>query len=195
VRPRPGAREQEVRGVVLAVLGDDVSSTQLLSPGARLEGLRGRLRALASQVLETLDPGFAARARACGGGILIAGERFARGEPRAPAAACLAELGVRAVLARSFAPGAARTLVHAGLLPMRCGDQAGGPVAGRGDEVELPALEKILAAAGTLVARNLTCGSHLHLRHDLSPRERLIVQAGGLLGFVREGGAVEREEG
>jgi aconitate hydratase len=172
------------RGEVLAVLGDDVESIHLIPSGARLEDLRSRLSSLASQMLSGRVPGFAKRARERSGGFLVAGREFARGEPRAAAALCLEELGVRAVLAASYAPGAARTLVHAGVIPL-LGTAEGGPqVLECGDELELPGLLDGLVPARPLVARNLTRGTHLSLRHDLSARQIAILRAGGLLPFV-----------
>jgi aconitate hydratase len=172
------------RGEVLAVLGDELECARLLAPGARLEGLRGRLRALAGQVLVGIDPGFPERARERGGGFVVAGTGFARGEPRAAVALCLAEWSVRAVLARSYAPGAAQALVHAGVMPLLLTQEAGPGPFERGDELELPGLPEALVPAQPLTARNLTRGTHVTLGHDLSARAIAVLRAGGLLPFV-----------
>jgi len=180
----PTALRSPFRGEVLAVLGDELECARLLAPGARLEGLRGRLRALAGQLLAGIDPGFAERARERGGGFLVVGTGFARGEPRAAVAVCLAESSVRAVLARSYAPGAAQALVHAGVMPLLLTQEGmPGPLA-RGDELELPGLPEALVPAHPLTARNLTRGTHVTLGHDLSVRAIAVLRAGGLLPFV-----------
>ena len=172
------------RGEVLAVLGDELECARLLAPGARLEGLRGRLRALAGQLLAGVDPGFAERARELGGGVLVAGAGFARGEPLAAVALCLAESSVRAVLARSFAPGAALALVHAGVMPLLLTQEGMPGLLERGDELELPGLPEALVPAHPLTARNLTRGTHVTLGHDLPARAIAVLRAGGLLPFV-----------
>lgn len=180
----PMALRRPFRGEVLAVLGDELKCASLLAPGARLEGLRGRLGALAGQLLAGIDPGFAGRARERGGGFLVAGTGFAGGEPGAAVAVCLAESSVMAVLARSYAPGAAQALVHAGVMPLLL-TQDGMPVPlERGDELELPGLPEALVPAQPLTARNLTRGTHVTLGHDLSAREIAVLRAGGLLSFV-----------
>ncbi len=186
-RARPGApgmAQGRYRGEVLAILGDEVECARLLAPGARLEGLRGRLRAFAGQLLAGIDPGFAARAHERGGGFVVAGTGFARGEPRAAVAVCLAEWSVRAVLARSYAPGAAQALVNAGVMPLRW-TQVGttGPF-DRGDELELPGSPEALLPAQPLTVRNLTRGTHVTLLHDLSAQAIAVLRAGGLLPFV-----------
>ena len=172
------------RGEVLAVLGDELECARLLAPGARLEGLRGLLRALAGQLLAGIDPGFAERARERDGGFVVAGTGFARGEPRAAVALCLAESSVRAVLARSYAPGAAQALVHAGVMPLLLTQEAESGPLERGDELELPGLPEALVPAHPLAARNLTRGTHVTLGHDLSGRAIAVLRAGGLLPFV-----------
>jgi aconitate hydratase len=180
----PTALRSPFRGEVLAVLGDELECTRLLAPGARLEGLRGRLRSLAGQLLAGIDPGFVERAREQGGGFIMAGTGFARGEPRAAVAVCLAEWSVRAVLARSYAPGAAQALVHAGVMPLLLTQEGmPGPLE-RGDELELPGLPEALVPGHPLTARNLTRGTHVTLGHDLSARAIAVLRAGGLLPFV-----------
>jgi aconitate hydratase len=186
-RARPGepnAPGGPFRGEVLAVLGDELDCARLLAPGARLEGLRGRLHSLAGQLLAGMDPGFAERARERGGGVLVAGTGFARGEPRAAVAVCLAESSIRAVLARSFAPGAALALVHAGVMPLLLTQEGAQGLLERGDEVELPGLPEALVPGHPLTARNLTRGTHLRLGHELSARSISVLRAGGLLPFV-----------
>jgi aconitate hydratase len=97
---------------------------------------------------------------------------------------CLAEWSVRAVLARSYAPGVARTLVDAGVMPLLLKQQAEPGTLERGDELELPGLPEALVPGHPLTARNLTRGTHLTLGHDLSAREIAVLRAGGSLPFV-----------
>jgi aconitate hydratase len=180
----PAGLPGPLRGEVLAVLGDDLECAQLLAPGARLEGLRSRLSALAGQLLAGIDPDFPDRARERRGGFVVVGREFASGEPRAAVALCLAESSVRAVLARSYVPGMAQALVHAGVMPLRLTQEAEAKTLEQGDELELPGLPEALTPARTLTGRNLTRGTHLTLGHDLLEREIAVLRAGGLLGFV-----------
>ncbi len=165
------------RGAVLVALGDGVEAGALLAPGARLEGTRGRLRAMAGALLAGIEPGFAERARRCGGGWVVAGTDFLRSEPAAAAAVCMAELGLWGILARSYAPGAVRALVHAGVIPFTIGAE----VPARGDELEVAGLPEVLVPGHPVTARDLTRGVHLRLAHDLSAREIAIVRAGGIV--------------
>ncbi|HVP14835.1 MAG TPA: hypothetical protein VMS88_04785, partial [Terriglobales bacterium] len=172
------------RGEVLARLEDDVRGEDLLPSGARLDELRARISSLAGQVLSGRVPDFAERARARCGGFLVAGGGFGRGDGLVPAALCLNELGVHAVLAESYAPCAARTLVHAGVVPLLLASVGPSAVLACGDELELPGLLDRLRPDAPLEARNMTRGTRIPLRHELAVREIAILRSGGLVAFA-----------
>jgi aconitate hydratase len=184
------ARPRRWRGEVLVVLGDEVEATALLAPGARLDELRGRLRALAGALLAGIEPGFAERARRQGGGWIAAGSGFLGGPGSAAAAVCVAEAGVWGILARSYVPGAARTLAHAGVVPFTIA----GDAPRRGDEVEVTGLPEALQPGQPLAARDLTRGVHLSLAHDLSAREIAVLQAGGAPAYAARTRPRDEEE-
>jgi aconitate hydratase len=145
---------------------------------------------MAGVLLAASEPGFAERARRQGGGWMVAGKGFLRGEAAAAVAACMAEVGVWGILAGSYAPGAARTLAHAGVIPFTI--PADGPR--RGDEVEVAGLPEALVPGHPIAGRDLTRGVHLSLAHDLSAREIAILQAGGLVAFAARSGPRGQEE-
>jgi len=182
-RGAPAEAAWPARGEVLAVLGDDAAADTVLPPGARLEEARGRLHAMAGGLLAGIEPDFAERARRRGGGWLVAGRGFLAGSAAA-AAVCLAEAGVWGILARSYAPGSACTLVHAGVIPF----VVGGEAPRRGDEVEVAGLPHALLPGHPVAGRNLTSGVALSLGHDLSAREVAILRRGGLVSAAWAGG-------
>jgi aconitate hydratase len=187
--PRPRRRKRkvssrEVGGEVLAVLGDGTDSARVLRPGARYESLRGHLRALAGQVLEGTVPRFGALAQERGGGVLVAGSDFGRGEPQAAVAVCLAELGVRTVVARSYAPGAEAALAHAGVVPLLLREVALPGTLECGDELELSGVPESLVPGRAVVGRNLTRGTRLALGHGLAGRDVEVLRAGGIVPHV-----------
>lgn len=170
-----------LRGTVLAVAGDGVAAETILPWGARIRPLLGDIERLADYVFHGVDGGFASRARRHGGGWILAGEGFGHGASRDPVALALLALGVRGVVAASFAPDFRRQLVHAGLLPLTFVVPAERGGTGAGDELEIPGLPDALWEGAPLVVRNLTRGTRFTVRHDLGPRRVEIVTAGGLL--------------
>jgi len=134
-------------------------------------------------VLEQVAPGFAQRARQQGGGFVVAGANYGQGSSREHAALGPLHLGVRAVLARSFARIHRANLVNFGILPLVLPEGAA-PAAG--DELRLPGVREALAQGKPVVVENLTQGTRGEARHDLSGRQVEIVLAGGLLRYMAE---------
>ncbi len=88
---------------VLLKLGDKVSTDDISPAGAAVLVFRSNIPAIAEFCFKYVDPEFAARARAAGSGIVVAGELYGQGSSREAAAIGPMYLGVRAVLAKSFA--------------------------------------------------------------------------------------------
>jgi aconitate hydratase len=166
---------------VLARLGDRITSEQVLPWGARVRELVNNFPALSEYGFGDLEPGFFARARQARGGFLVAGAEFGMGEAWDTAALVMVELGVRAVLARSIAPGFDRLLALAGVLPLAWAGSDDGSAVKEGDELEFPGVPETLIADRPLVVRNLTRGTQYTLRHDLSDRDVRRLRRGGLL--------------
>jgi aconitate hydratase len=175
-----------VRGLVLLRCGDNVTTDQVLPWGARIAPRAGDIGALRAHAFETLDPDFARRALASGGGFVLAGEGLGQGPAREQAGLALVALGVRAVIARSWDPGFRRRLLAAGALPLTFARAADLDAFAAGDELELPTLPHGLEPGRPLVVRNLTNGTQLDVRHDLDGRAIAIAKSGGLLRYAAE---------
>src|SRR5262245_5242722 len=170
-----------LRGVVLQRFPDRVSTLQALPVGPRVWRHRGDLSQLAEHLFAGLDGSFASRARALGGGIVVAGSEYGVGPHRAHLVPALVALGVRVVIAESFAPAHRAELILHGVLALRpAPDTEPGELA-LGDELEFPGLPEMLERNKPLVARDLTRGTQVTLFHDLSTREIEWIRAGGLL--------------
>ena len=176
--------ETGLRGTVLIRAGDQAGTEQILPWGARMAPLIGDLAALADHAFVTMDPEFAARARARRGGFVLAGRDFGVGVPRLYAALALLELGVSATLAISYAPVFRDQLVQAGILPLCFTSEADARGASPGDELEIAGLQDALEVGRALTARNLTQGIQYAIRHDLGPLDCAIARAGGRLAWA-----------
>jgi len=140
---------------------------------------------MAEHLYAAFDPTFAARARALGGGFVVAGADYGMGPHRPHVVLAMVALGVRAVIATSFAAGHRAEMIRHGVLPLRrqpAGAEPGDPwELAAGDELEIPGLPDMLERNKPLVVRNLTHGTQITLHHDLTEREIELVRAGGLL--------------
>jgi aconitate hydratase len=178
----------EVAGPVLLKVGDRISTDDISPSGAQVLVLRSNVPAIAEFTFRRVDPEFPARARAAGGGIIVAGQTYGQGSSREVAALGPMHLGVRAVIAKTFARIHRANLVNWGILPLEFADPADYDAVAVGDRLRVSALAEGLAA-GTLIVENETQGQRFATRCALTAREQVILRAGGRLAHTREAGS------
>jgi aconitate hydratase len=172
---------------VLLKLGDDVSTDEILPAGARVLPVRSDIARIAEFSFEPLDPTYVERARrAQGGHALVAGRNYGQGSSREHAAYAPRTLGLRAVIARSYARIHRENLINYGVAPLLFADEAGYGAVAQGDVLVLPGVDDLLARDGVFELENRTRGAGVRVRHDLSPREMEVLRAPGLIRWARE---------
>ncbi len=189
--PMRGPLSDTIRGRVLLVAGDNVTTDDIMPAGAEILPLRSNIPAISRHVFSRLDPEFAHRARREGGGFILGGANYGQGSSREHAALAPMALGVRAVFAHSFARIHHANLVNFGILPLSLPE--GAPVA-QGDELEMSAVRTALAAPRPLRVENLTNGKTFEVTCELTPRQVQVLLAGGLLNYMRQGGRAAGDE-
>jgi aconitate hydratase len=168
-------------------VGDNITTDHIMPAGSRLLPLRSNIPALSEHVFERVDPDFPRRARQAGGGFVVAGENYGQGSSREHAALAPMHLGLRAVLAKSFARIHKANLLNFGVVPLTFSDPADYDRVAQGDRLVIGDIRAALSA-GVLDVRNETSGLSFPVRTDLSEREREIVLAGGRLNLVGKAG-------
>jgi aconitate hydratase len=184
IKPVPKARPlaDTVEGEVLLKMGDNVTTDHILPAGAKVLPLRSNIPAISEFTLTRIDPQFPARAKAAGGGLLVGGENYGQGSSREHAAIAVMYLGVRAVIAKSFARIHFANLVNFGVLPLSFAEAAGYDQVAQGDRLSVGG---VLAgvASGDLVA---TSGkASVPVRAQLTQRQQEILKEGGLLNYTK----------
>jgi aconitate hydratase len=190
IKPLPtrGPLDDSISGEVLIKLGDNISTDTILPAGAQVLPLRSNIPAIAEYVFHYPDPTFVARAKAKGGGFIVAGQNYGQGSSREHAAMCPMYLGVKAILARSFARIHHDNLVNFGVLPLTFADEADYDAIEPEDRLEIRDLrQRIGEGADTLSVQNLSKGTTMITQLTLLPRLRQILLAGGLLNYVGQG--------
>jgi aconitate hydratase len=192
IRPVPPAQPvpEDLEGRVLIVVGDDLSTGDLAPDGALVMALRSNIPAISEYTLRNADAEFASRARRWGGGFIVAGANYGQGSSREHAAMAPAYLGVRGVIARSFARIHRRNLIAQGILPLEMVDPADVGRAERGQTITLRGVAGALRHRQPTIDAELTDGSKriLKLALPTSQREVDVLLAGGLLAFLKLGG-------
>jgi aconitate hydratase len=172
---------------VLIVAPDDISTGDLSPDGATVMAYRSNVPAIAEFTFQHRDKEFPRRAKEWGGGFIVAGHNYGQGSSREHAALAPAQLGVRAVIAKSFARIHRRNLIAQGIVPLLFAGEAGYERAALGQTWRIDGLHGIAGGADELEAEIVEGGEGtIALTHDLLPREREIVVAGGLIRYLRE---------
>lgn len=188
--PPPEAPIPEtLSGCVLIVVGDDVSTGDLSPDGAEVMAFRSNVAAMSNFVFRRIDPEFASRAKDWGGGFIVGGHNYGQGSSREHAALAPKQLGVRAVIAKSFARIHRRNLIGQGIPPLSFAADDDYRRACQGDTWEIPGIRQALAEGREEVTvRVEERGEEIKLLARFSPRERTVLLDGGLLAHIREGG-------
>jgi aconitate hydratase len=174
----------EVTGPVLIKLGDKVSTDDISPSGSQVLVFRSNMPAIAEFTFRNADPEFVARARAAGGGFIVAGQTYGQGSSREAAAVGPMFLGIRGVLAKSFARIHRANLINWGVLPLELADPADYDAIAVGDRFRIADIPGGLAA-GALAVENEATGRRIAVRCLLTDRERAILLAGGRLAHTR----------
>ncbi len=179
----------KVAGQVLIVVGDDISTGDLAPDGAVVMAFRSNVEAISEFVFRRIDRTFVSRARECGGGFIVGGHNYGQGSSREHAALAPKALGVKAVVAKSFARIHRRNLIAQGIPALLFVDEADYERARQDDTWELVDLRGALERGEKEVtARIDESGDEIRLQANFSPRERSVLLAGGLLTYIRRGG-------
>jgi len=182
--PRREAMADTLRGRVLLKLGDNITTDHIMPAGSKVLPLRSNIPAISEHVFEGIAPGFARRARQEGGGFIVAGQNYGQGSSREHAALAPMYLGIKAVIAKSFARIHRSNLINFGIVPLVFADSDDYGRIEQGDELVIEnALESL--EAGTLRAYDRTRELWLEALAELDEHEREILRAGGRLNIIR----------
>jgi aconitate hydratase len=185
----------ELRAEVLLSLGDNISTDGILPGGNEILPLRSNIPAISEHTFEYIDPTFPARARTAGQGIVVAGDNYGQGSSREHAAIAPMYLGVRVIIAKSYARIHESNLVNFGIPPLRFADPDDYARVGQGDVLEISDLRTALADGRPIRVRDVTNGSEFDATHALSPRQLDMLLAGGLSAWLQARWAREAAEG
>ncbi len=165
-------------------VGDNITTDHIMPAGAKILPYRSNIPYLSNFCFEVCDEEFPARAKEKNGGIIIGGENYGQGSSREHAALVPLYLGVKAVIAKSFARIHAANLVNAGILPLTFANAEDYDSIALGDKLVLSDVRTAIKEGKEIV---LTAnGKEIKLVSSLSGRDRDIILAGGLLEYTKQ---------
>lgn len=187
IRPLPANSplKTSVKGKILIKLDDNITTDHILPAGAKILPLRSNIPAISEYVFSNIDSSFTKRAKEARGGIIVAGENYGQGSSREHAALAPMYLGIKAVIAKSFARIHYQNLINFGILPLVFSNPSDYNLIEKGDEVEIPKIKSSLKKGQDIQLINLTNNKEIILKHFLTDRQIKIMIAGGLLNFIK----------
>ena len=182
--PQGRALGDSISAELTLKLGDNITTDHIMPAGAKILPYRSNIPKLSEFCFGVCDSSFPERAKAAGQSIIVGGANYGQGSSREHAALVPLYLGVRAVIAKSFARIHAANLVNAGILPLTFKNPADYDALKQGDRLALCGIDAGLES-GTVY---LQAGERrMELSCAFSPRQRAILRAGGLLNYTKEG--------
>jgi aconitate hydratase len=175
---------------VLLKVGDDISTDEIMPAGQKVLPFRSNIPKISEFVYWQVDEDYHGKAKKLkdsGGHAVVGGHNYGQGSSREHAAIAPRYLGLRAVLAKSFARIHWQNLANFGILPLEFDDEAGYDGVDQGDVLALRGLHESLSAENrSFEIENVTKGQTLTVVHRLSPRQVEMVREGGLIPVFRE---------
>ena len=167
-------------------VGDNITTDHIMPAGAKILPYRSNIPYLSKFCFEVCDPTFAERAKAAGDGIVVGGSNYGQGSSREHAALVPMYLGIRCVIAKSFARIHVANLINAGILPVTFENPEDY------DKLNQDAVLTISDIARGMEQGRLAVtaddGFKFYVNCALTERQRSILMAGGLLNYTKEGG-------
>lgn len=174
----------EVDGKVLIKVEDNITTDHIMPSNSKLLPFRSNIPYLSDFCFNTIDTEFPKRAKEYNGGFIVAGNNYGQGSSREHAALAPLYLGVKAVIAKSFARIHKANLINNGIIPMEFENEKDYDNISLLDDIEMNNIHAALEA-GEIVINNLTKKEHYIVKLDLTEKEREVIKAGGRLNYVK----------
>ncbi len=183
--PKCKPMDDSLTAELVLKVGDNITTDHIMPAGAKILPYRSNIPFLSQFCFGVCDQAFPERAKAAGDGIVIGGSNYGQGSSREHAALVPMYLGIRCVIAKSFARIHVANLINAGILPLTfaCAEDYDSLQQG-----QILTLEAIWSGMekGAVTATVNPSGKKITLLCDLTQRQREILKCGGLLNYTKE---------
>jgi aconitate hydratase len=177
---------ENIEASCLLKVGDNITTDHIMPAGANLLPYRSNIPYLSNYCFTRCDKEFPARAKAAGTGIIVGGVNYGQGSSREHAALVPLYLGIKAVIAKSFARIHSANLVNVGIIPLTFKNTDDYEKLELGDELQLYNIRSEISAGSFVSLINKTKGVEIELVCDISERQRKMLIAGGFLNYTKE---------
>lgn len=187
IKPFPvsGPLLDEIDAKCSLKVGDNITTDHIMPAGAKILPLRSNIPKISKYCFAVCDEGFHDRALQLGQSIIVGGSNYGQGSSREHAALAPLYLGIKAVIVKSFARIHMANLINAGIIPMTFADEADYDRIDQMDELTIHSVIGQIQNGDTVTVTNVTKGFDFLVNVALSPRQKDMLIAGGLLNYTK----------
>ncbi len=183
--PMHNALEENLKGKILIKVGDNITTDHIVPGGAAALANRSNIPYLAQYCLVRCDVDFPKNAMEHGGGLILGGINYGQGSSREHAALAPVYLGIKAVIAKSFARIHKANLINSGIIPLELVNQDDYEVIEKFDDFVLENIKERLLTNEIIIAKNVNTKQEIPLKCNATEREKQVLASGGMVRFVR----------
>lgn len=186
IKPFPINKElgDKIEGKILIKVEDNITTDHIMPSNSKLLPFRSNIPYLSQFCFNTIDTDFPNRAKNLCGGFIIAGENYGQGSSREHAALAPLYLGVRGVIAKSFARIHKANLINNGIVPLEFKNEADYNEVDPLDELVIDNIKEALTK-GSVKVKNISKNSEFEVLIDLTEKEIQVIKAGGRLNYLK----------
>ena len=183
--PKGEAPAENLGCELILKVGDNITTDHIMPAGAKILPYRSNVPKLSEFCFTVCDKDFPERAKTKGGGIILGGHNYGQGSSREHAALVPLYLGVKAVIAKSFARIHVANLINFGIVPMTLADEKDYEKIAEGDALVIEGFADAIRNSDSVTLVNTKNGTRVALKLTLTARQREILLAGGMLNYTR----------
>ena len=183
--PKGAAPAENLECELILKVSDNITTDHIMPAGAKILPYRSNVPKLSEFCFTVCDKDFPERAKAKGGGIILGGQNYGQGSSREHAALVPLYLGIKAVIAKSFARIHMANLINFGIVPMTLANEADYDKVAEGDEIAIEGFAEAIKGADSAYLTVKKTGEKLPLVLNFSARQREILLAGGTLNYTK----------
>ena len=187
IKPIPVGKEpaKDLDCELILKVGDDITTDHIMPAGTKVLPYRSNVPKLSEFCFTVCDKDFPERAKKKGGGVILGGSNYGQGSSREHAALVPLDLGIQAVVAKSFARIHVANLINFGIVPMTLKTPDDYDKFAEGDKLSIVGFAEAVAKGEEATLVNKTTGATAVLQLTLSERQRAILLAGGRLNYTK----------
>ena len=176
---------KDLTASLILKVGDNITTDHIMPAGAKILPYRSNVPKLSEFCFTVCDTEFPKRALQMGGGIILGGHNYGQGSSREHAALVPLYLGVKAVIAKSFARIHLANLINFGIVPLTLENEDDYELISLGDEFTIEGWRDAVQGSESVTLKDKTNEKEIKLRLSLSERQREILLAGGTLNYTK----------